>query len=356
MSQDNPHTRKICLPRAGKRPVEKHSILPVFLPFQGCRHRCIYCAQDLQTGRGRPGLEAILNDFRNSLKGKGPWDEAAFFGGTFTALDDSWQDRFLGEAARAREKGIIRGVRCSTRPDRVGPETLARLKNRGMDTVELGVQSFRDRALNASGRGYSGEEARAACRRVPHHGLDLVIQLLPGLPGQDEAGFLDDVETAADLDPHGVRLYPCLVIEGSPLARRWREGGYRPWELNRTVDILAKATARFWRAGIPVIRTGLASQPGLDEAVLAGPRHPALGGMVKSRALYHLLAPSLREHAGRVAGLTVPAGLQGCFFGHRAELARKWEELGLFRSEVAFADQDHFLLRLDGPPPQRGRP
>ncbi len=37
-------------------------IVPVFLPFAGCRTRCIYCAQNIQTGQGAHTPPAAVLD------------------------------------------------------------------------------------------------------------------------------------------------------------------------------------------------------------------------------------------------------------------------------------------------------
>ena len=77
-------------------------ILPVFMPFAGCPHRCLFCAQDKQTGASPepPGGSALrtLASLLHSLKAKrqAAQDtfrpvEIAFYGGTFTALPETVQ-------------------------------------------------------------------------------------------------------------------------------------------------------------------------------------------------------------------------------------------------------------------------
>ena len=64
-------------------------IVPVFLPFAGCRTRCIYCAQNIQTGQGAHTPPAAVLDACDGMlafrKQRGlPPCGLAFFGGTFT--------------------------------------------------------------------------------------------------------------------------------------------------------------------------------------------------------------------------------------------------------------------------------
>lgn len=125
-------------------------VWPVFLPFAGCPYRCVFCAQDKQTGRDGVELEKILHALEHDLDdalaaGRGPY-ELAFYGGTFTALPEPWPQMFLGLAMRYRERGLVTHVRCSTRPDCVDDFSLSMLRAQGLDMVELGIQSFDDEA------------------------------------------------------------------------------------------------------------------------------------------------------------------------------------------------------------------
>ena len=76
----------------------------------------------------------------------------------------------------------------------------------GIDLVELGIQSFDDKALSLSRRGYTGKDAEAGCLAVTEAGLRLGIQLLPGMPGSSPDIFLADVRKALSLSPACLRF------------------------------------------------------------------------------------------------------------------------------------------------------
>ena len=73
--------------------------------------------------------------------------------------------------------------------------------------------------------------------------------------------------------------------EGTVLARWYREGSYRPWTVEETVRTLGAALNMAWQARVPVIRLAVAPEPAFDKALLAGPRHPALGALIQAEAL-----------------------------------------------------------------------
>ncbi|MDR0826311.1 MAG: radical SAM protein [Desulfovibrio sp.] len=325
-------------------------ILPVFLPFAGCATRCIFCAQHIQTGLGPRTVTEALDETARQLdqaQDRGAPD-LAFYGGTFTALAPRDFSLCLDFTRARLADGKICGARCSTRPDQLDAQKARALKEAGFSLLELGVQSFQDTALSLSRRGYDARVAKKACALAKANGLELGIQLMPGMPGLDTAGARGDVRAAIALAPACVRLYPCLVLAGTELEDLWRSGSYQPWELARTVDFLADALLRFQAAGIPVIRAGLADTPETVAGTLAGPRHPALGNMVRALALYKYIRNHLRglvpKKTDAACLLTVPRRLQGDFWGHRGELAVKYAKLGLGRASVRWGDREDFVL------------
>lgn len=84
--------------------------------------------------------------------------------------------------------------------------------------------------------------------------------------------------------PHMARIYPVLVLKGTPLARMWQQGEYAPLSLEDAVAITGRMLALFTYGGVPVIRMGL--QPTAEitcgsENLLAGPFHPAFGYLAR---------------------------------------------------------------------------
>ena len=350
------------------------TLIPLFLPFSGCPVRCVFCAQDVQTGLSAcmdaaapasvapvlpaSSLAGLLRRAHDNLENRHalglPPAELAFYGGTFTAMPLPEQAACLDLAQKALERGWIHFFRCSTRPDCVDAAVLDRLRAAGCGCVELGVQSFADDALVASKRGYDGATALRACAYVKEAGLTLGVQLLPGMPGHTPDDFLRDVPLALAAGADILRFYPCLVLEGTALARMWRQGLYSPWGLEDTLDCLAQGWLLAQKAHIPVIRMGLAPEASLDAALLAGPVDLALGSRVMGRAL--LL--TVRQHLEQLAvasgmdappvlqALCAPPSCQGYIWGMRGELRAAWANLGLPLDGLTFDPACGQTLRL----------
>lgn len=336
-------------------------VFPVFLPFSGCPVRCVFCAQELQTGCAPRRVDAALDEaahlLRERARGGLPAPELAFYGGTFTAQPHEAYAACLHFARTALRQGLIAGLRCSTRPDSLPPDRLAALRDAGCTCVELGIQSFADVPLRQSRRAYDGRTAREACAAVRAAGMRPGVQLMPGMPGSRPEQFLEDVRLALELGAVCLRFYPCLVLEGTELATLWRAGRFRPWSLETVLDVLAEGFTLAQRAGVPVIRMGLAPEAGLSGGVLAGPQHPALGARVQARSLWRQVADVLAQArvGGRLAsdtpvGLELPRRLQGMYRGHAGELVPRWAALGITDGRVRFHDgrEEIRLVRLDG--------
>lgn len=329
------HSNIATLRHPEPQPAARAPVRPVFLPFAGCPYRCMYCAQDDQTGihAGAIAPVDLKRELALEFRTRDKPVELAFYGGTFTALPGDLMQAYLDIAATLKQAGLVARVRCSTRPDCLDSQTLDRLVRSGVDMVEVGVQSFDDAVLAASGRGYDGVAALRGCEAVHAAGLELGIQLLPGLPAMTPGIFTHDVFATASLAPSVARLYPLLVLEKTPLADRWRAGDFAPWAVEDTLNALAGALPVLWKAGVRVIRTGLAPETDLDAAYLAGPRHPAMGQRVRSLALQRLLEPMLLSIPGPVR-LEYPRRFQGELWGHCGELAPAYARLGLHRENT----------------------
>lgn len=335
-------------------PIRKYTrIHPIFLPFQGCPTRCVFCAQIVQTGTTPRPIIQVLADLDLKLAAAIAKEEAprelAFYGGTFTAMPLEQQLACLDLASRYKQLGLVSAVRCSTRPDCISAPLLSRLKTAGLDMVELGVQSFDSGILAASKRGHDGSVAREACRLVSASGLRLGIQLMPGLPaaknGMGTEQFLADMKVTVELAPETLRLYPCLVMAGTELAALWQQGDYIPWSLEQTIPALAEALLMAWGNGIRVIRLGVAPERGLAETILAGPEHPAVGAMARALALCkYIRQRHMQAGVKPLRRLCVPRRFQGEFWGHKSALIPDYAAIGIGRETVLWWDEPFFAM------------
>ena len=271
--------------------------LPFFLTMEGCPRRCVYCHQGEITGISTAPSPAEVE--HHAALEKEPC-EVCFFGGSFTGLPFPLQREYL-EAALAAPAGSI--IRFSTHPECVANDALELLAPYPVSMVELGISSLDDEVLDRCRRGYSSRFALEAMKRVLNKGFSLGCQMMIGLPGQTEESSLADLDRISDLrapSPPTLRIYPCLVLEGTPLARSWRERKYAPLTVDHAARWAGRLLRRAESLGFAVQRIGLQETESLAKAVLAGPHHPALGELARSAALVLRLEEELPQGPWRV--------------------------------------------------------
>ena len=307
--------------------MSKSANVPIFVPHAGCPHRCGFCNQ-----RGISGVQGIPDDWavaytlraaaeslgeRMRRTGREITCQIAFFGGSFTAIPRAEMLRLLRAARPFLEQDIFDGIRISTRPDAIDGEVLDILREHGVTAIELGTQSMDDGVLKASGRGHTAEQVALASRMIRDGGFALGLQMMTGLPESDETSDLATSAAIAALLPDTVRIYPTLVLKGTPFAERWRAGEYRPQALPDAVALGARLLEFFTDRGIPVIRLGLHDSPTLAEELLAGPSHTAFRELCEGEVL---LDRTLRQLDGIPSGelkLAVAPGAVSKMAGQR---------------------------------------
>ncbi len=259
----------------------RRRIIPVFIPHMGCPNDCVFCNQRTISGSLRPvkpeDVHRVLEEARSACADA----ELAFYGGSFTAVPEEEQRALLAAAQPFRESGFLTSIRVSTRPDAVTAEKLRLLKDFGTDTVELGAQSMDDGVLRLCGRGHTASDTVRAAALVRDAGMQLVLQMMTGLPGADPKSDLRTGELLAGLGPDGVRIYPTVILRGTALERLWREGKYKAHTVRAAVSVCAPIAVLFQEAGIPILRLGLNPTEALSGGeAIGGAYHPALGELV----------------------------------------------------------------------------
>lgn len=331
----------------------RHANVALFVPNNGCPHACSFCNQKTITGKeSQPTPDDVKQAAETALRSLGAESrraEIAFFGGSFTAVEHDYMVSLLKAAAPYVRRGDFSGIRISTRPDAVGPDVLALLKEYGVQTIELGAQSMDDEVLSKNGRGHTARDVEEASERVRSFGFVLGLQMMTGLSGDTREGALTTARRIAALMPSCVRIYPTIVLRGTRLGELYQKGLYRPETLEEATGLCAELLDYFEGRGIPVIRLGLHASPELERDRLAGPWHPAFRELCESRRMLGKIQNELAERKfsrGKITILVHPSCISVAVGQHRSTL-RALEAAG-YTAEVKTESQIHpfeFLLQ-----------
>jgi len=268
------------LSRKPTRTISGVAPVSVLTPPHPCRGTCIYCPSVPEVPKSylpdEPGVQRArrfnYDPFSQTagriraLENIGhPTDkvEHLILGGTWSdyptdfqewfvrrCLDalNGWEAPSLEEAQRRNETAPHRqvGLVVETRPDCITADEVRRLRRLGVTKVQLGVQSLDDRVLALNRRGHTVAQTRAAVRRLRLAGFKVVLHWMPNLLGATPESDLADFRRLwgdPALRPDELKIYPCLLIEGTELYDLWRAGRYEPYDQETLVRLLADCKA-----------------------------------------------------------------------------------------------------------------
>lgn len=270
--------------------MKKHVNIPIFIPHLGCPNQCVFCNQRTISGVDRFDILSVRREIEDALSTIDPSQEAeiAFFGGSFTGIDRETMISLLKTANEYIKLGRVASIRCSTRPDYIDAEILGILKEYGVRTIELGLQSTSDEVLRISKRGHSSKDEDRASRLIVDYGFDLVGQMMIGLPGSTLDSEIETAKFIVDHRAKGARIYPTVVFKDTELCEMSKGGEYAPITLDEAIRRSARVLEIFLDNNVEVIRIGLCASDNLsdEDKYFAGPNHPALGELVESELIY----------------------------------------------------------------------
>lgn len=265
----------------------KHGNISVFVPHIGCPHRCSFCNQNAITGEKiAPQISDVIKAVETAAA-HSSYDpqntELAFFGGSFTAIPLDYMNELLNVGYEFVKKGVISGIRVSTRPDAINKDILTLLKQKGVTAIELGCQSLDDEVLKLNHRGHTEQDVKNASELIKEFGFSLGHQMMTGLLGDTDKLAIQTAEKIISYGADTVRIYPTLLLKGTYLYSLYKKGEYAPQTLEQAVELTANLLLLFEMANVNVIRIGLHTVE--TEGFVEGPWHPAFGELCKSRVL-----------------------------------------------------------------------
>ena len=278
-----------------------HKNIPIFIPHLGCPNMCVFCNQRSISGKtsfSRDEVPFLIERALSTVDTERDQVQIAFFGGSFTGIDRGDMIYLLNAAKKYINMKLVSGIRLSTRPDYINREILDILKEYGVETIELGIQSLCDEVLTLSKRGHTSEDSRNACRLIKDYGFSLVGQMMLGLPGSDGEKELETARELCLLGVDAVRIYPTAVFCGTELDAMRMNGEYSPLTLEDATLRAGRILRLINDYGVECIRCGLQAQDNLsdDSTVKAGAYHPAFGSMALGKAMRLSILEELQKH------------------------------------------------------------
>ena len=344
-----------------------------------CPHgRCTYCPGGVEfntpnsyTGTEPSTLNAMANSYdpgrqiltkldRLVAYGHNPSKlELVIVGGTFLFMPRDYQAGFvkscydalngfvsssLEEAKSANEAADIRnvGLTVETKPDYCKREHVDAMLEYGVTRVEIGVQTLQERVYRMVNRGHTYADVTESFQVARDAGYKIAAHMMPGLPSMTPQADIADFErlfTDEDLKPDMLKIYPSLVLEGTPLYDEYVAGRYHPYTQEEMIRVLAEAK-RMVPPWVRVMRVQREISPG---EITAGPR----SGNLRQLVLKYMQSRGLSCRCIRCR----EAGLSGVHGNPRLKI-RGYRASGGDEAFISYEDENDLVygfLRLRRP-------
>lgn len=164
------------------------------------------------------------------------WHAASSFQvATFDELD---AQHAKNESAAHRCVGLV----METRPDRIDAAGLALMRRLGCTKVQIGVQSTDANVLAKNNRATNPAQIADAFALLRAFGFKIHAHAMANLLGSNPECDKRDYRrlvTDKSYQPDEVKIYPCVLVAGTGLDKRFSDGAWRPYSEDELLDVLA---------------------------------------------------------------------------------------------------------------------
>lgn len=197
--------------------------LYVHIPF--CVKKCDYC--DFLSGpagkeQQKAYVQALLNEIKNLPGDEDREVKSIFIGGGTPSLIEAEEIRsILKELNRTFRISPDAEITMEANPGTLTKEKLSVYKESGVNRLSLGLQSAKNAELQMLGRIHTYEEFLESYFLARDAGFSNInIDLISAIPSQTYESWIENLRTAAALDPEHISAYSLIVEEGTPFAEK----------------------------------------------------------------------------------------------------------------------------------------
>ena len=143
------------------------------------------------------------------------------------------------------QEGVV-ALSIATRPDCLDKEVLdvlSEFKDKVYTFVELGLQTVSDKTGRMINRGYDLPVFEEAVRNLRALGIDVVVHVIFGLPGENHEDMLDTVRYLAGTDIQGVKFHLLHLMKDTPMVQLYERGKLVFLEMEEYVSLVAESIA-----------------------------------------------------------------------------------------------------------------
>lgn len=214
---------------------------------------CIFCSEGGSGDFAAPLLpiEEQIQIAKHRVEHKLPKDKSGRYIAYFQSYTNTYGDvkRLSMLYRKTLSFPEIVGISIGTRPDCLPEEMLDMLSELNTIkpvTVELGLQTVHNKTAEKIHRGYNTDVFEKAYKSLNLRGIEVVVHVILGLPGENVADMLDTIDYLAALKPvlPGIKLQLLHILKGTTLAAEYSKNHFPIFTMDEYTDLVVECIRR----------------------------------------------------------------------------------------------------------------
>jgi elongator complex protein 3 len=166
--------------------------------------------------------------------------------GKYKSLTSTASRRDLFQEQKRNETAKVKcvGLTIETKPDWGFATHGNKLLELGATRIELGIQSVYEEPLQVTNRGHTLADSHKSIKELKDLGFKINFHYMLGLPKttkeMDAVGLRELFDNPL-YKPDMLKIYPCMVMKGTPLYHVWKAGAFTPMTTQTAAEIIADA-------------------------------------------------------------------------------------------------------------------
>lgn len=214
---------------------------------------CIFCSEGGSGDFAAPLLpiEEQIQIAKHRVEHKLPKDKSGRYIAYFQSYTNTYGDvkRLSVLYRKTLSFPEIVGISIGTRPDCLPEEMLDMLSELNTIkpvTVELGLQTVHNKTAEKIHRGYNTDVFEKSYKSLTLRGIEVVVHVILGLPGENIADMLDTIDYLAELKPvlPGIKLQLLHILKGTALAAEYSKNHFPIFTMDEYTDLVVECIRR----------------------------------------------------------------------------------------------------------------
>lgn len=153
----------------------------------------------------------------------------------------TWQELFVEQEKNETVSCRCVGLVIETRPDKISPKEVIRIRKLGCTKTQIGFQSLNDEVLKLNHRGHNVNSTRYAVKLLRLAGFKIHAHWMANLygsdPKKDQLDFAKMFEEG-DFRPDELKVYPCSLLHTAELMDYYRAGLWKPYTQEELLEVM----------------------------------------------------------------------------------------------------------------------